>query len=878
MAWLKESARRVAMLLRRGKFDRELDEEMRAHREMKEQALVAAGANEQDARQRTAREFGNTTWLRQESLGRWGWNWAEEAWQDARFGLRMLRKNWGFSAVAILTLALGIGANTTIFSLVNGVLLRPLPYPDAKQVVLIHARTNQVAMTGISYPDLEDWRRQSASFEGIAAWTAKSVNLTGQERPERVRGAFVSANFFGVLGVVPEQGRSFLPGEDEPGAGRVVLVNHSLWVRRFAADPEFVGRKLVLNGAVFTVVGILPANFDFPLDTDRNEVWLPVGTFTGFSRERSNYNLIAIARMKKGVEVAAAQSEITTIGKRLAELYPDAEGQRRPVVRPLHEVATENLRPLLLVLFGAVGLVLLIACANVVNLLLARGAARSKEISLRTALGASRTRLLRQMLTETMVLWLGAGAAGLLVGAAGLRAAAAMTRTNLPPGISIGIDRWVLLFTFLVTGIAGIATGLLPALQFSRGDLEQALKEGGRSAGEKKASVRLRGGLLVAQVAMSMVLLAGSGLMLRTIAELAGVHPGFDAKNLLTLEYRLPQTEYPEGRKQWNFHQQVAERVSQLPGVRSVSIAIGIPFTGNFETEPVVLLDRQEPPPGQEPIAQTNIVDAHYFATLGIPLIEGRTFLPSDGDGTPSVVVINRTMAQKFWSNGSALGRQVELLDEKKPATIVGVVGDVKVERLDEKPEAQIYFAYAQHPDRFATLIVRTASDPMSFVGAVRDAVWSVDKNQPMWKVRSLEAVMVNSVGDRRYLAYLLSAYSMLATFLAAVGIYGVLSYSVHRRMREIGVRMALGAQSRETLGLVIQQGMKPVAVGLLVGLLGSIALTKTLAGFLYGVSANDPVTIAAVVLVLGAAGLLACWIPAQRATKMDPMIVLRHE
>jgi predicted permease len=384
--------------------------------------------------------------------------------------------------------------------------------------------------------------------------------------------------------------------------------------------------------------------------------------------------------------------------------------------------------------------------------------------------------------------------------------------------------------------------------------------------------------LLVAQVAMSMVLLAGSGLMIRTIAELAGVHPGFDPKNLLTLEYRLPKTEYAEVHKQWNFHQQVAERVEQLPGVRSVSIAIGIPFTGNFDLEPIVLLDRQVPPPGQEPIAQTNIVDTHYFATLGIPLIEGRTFLASDGDATPSVAVINRTMAEKFWSNGSALGRHVELLDEKKPATIVGVVGDIKVDRLDEKPEAQIYFAYAQHPDRFATLIVRTASEPMSFVGAVRDAVWSVDKNQPMWKVRSMEAVMKDSVGDRRYLAYLLTGYSILATFLAAVGIYGVLSYSVNRRMREIGVRIALGAQTRETLGLVIRQGMTNVGMGMLAGLAGSIALTRTLAGLLYGVNANDPATIAGAVFVLGMAGLLACWIPARRATKVDPMIVLRHE
>ena len=878
MSRMGEMWRRVRMLVRGEKFARELEEEMRAHREMKERELKAEGVSEEEARHGANRAFGNAMALRERSGDAWGWRWLTEGWQDARFGVRMLRKNAGFTTVAVLTLALGIGANTTIFSLVNAVLLRPLPYPDAKEVVLMYGRTNQVARTAISYADLEDWRRQSHSFEGIAAWLPQSVNLTGQEKPERVRGAFVSANFFDVLGVRPEQGRGFVAGEDETGAERVAVVNHSIWVRKFGSDPNFVGKKLTLNGEVFTVAGILPPSFDFPVDPDRNEVWLPANTFTGFSRERSNFSFFAVGRMKKGVDVAAAQSEMKTIAKRLAEQYPDAEGQRSAVVRPLREVVTENLRPVLLVLFGAVGLVLLIACANVVNLLLARGAARMKEISLRTALGAGRSRLLRQMLTETMVLWMGAGVVGLLLGAAGLKAALAAMRLETPPGIQVGIDGWVLLFTFVVTGVAGVATGLAPALQFSRGDLEQALKEGGRTAGEGKGATRLRGGLLVAQVAMSVVLLAGSALMVRTIAELTGVRPGFDAKNLLTLEYRLPPAEYPEGRQQWNFHEQVAERVRHLPGVREASIALGIPFTGNIGTDPVVLLDRAAPPAGQEPVAKTNLVDAHYFETLRIPLIEGRTFGESDGSDTPRVAVINRTMAERFWNRASALGRQIELLDEKKPATIVGVVGDVKEESLDEKAQPEIYFAYAQAPYRFATLIVRTEGDPMSFAGAVRDAVWSVDRNQPMWKVKSMEAVMKNSVGDRRALAYLLSIYAGLATFLAAVGIYGVLSYSVNRRMREIGVRMALGAQARATLGLIVGQGMKSVGLGLGVGLAATIALTRTLAGLLYGVGANDPATIGGAVLVLGLAGLLACWIPAQRAARVDPMIVLRHE
>lgn len=797
---------------------------------------------------------------------------------DVRYCLRILVKNPGFTAVAVLTLALGIGANTTIFSLVHAVLLRPLPFPNARQIVLMHGRTDQMARTPISFPDLEDWRRQSQSFDGISAFAPQSINLTGQERPERLRGTFVSANFFDLLGVRAARGRTFLPGEDEPGNGRLAVVNHSLWVRRFGSDPNFVGKRLILNGSVFTVAGILPEGFDFPLDPDRNEIWLPWGENPWFSRSRDHYNLWAVAKLKKGVSLNTAQAEMTTIAKRLAQQYPDEDGQRTAVIRPLREVATEDLRTLLLVLVGAVALVLLIACANVVNLLLARGAARRKEISLRAALGASRTRLALQMLIETLVLWMAAGAVGLAIGAGGLKLVLATSPVRLPPGSVAEVGAPVLLFTLLLTGVTALGAGLTPALRCSRSYVDQGLREGRPGAGESVEAGRLRSLLVVAQVGMSLVLLGGAALMMRTLSNLVAVRPGFQPKNLLTLEYRLPQTEYSRPAEQWNFHQRVTENLRRIPGVLSASVAVGIPFTGNVGVEPIVLLDRAAPVPGQEPLAQHNYVDAHYFETMGIPVLEGRGILESDGREAPRIVVINQTLAQQFWKKGDALGRQLELLDGKKAARIVGIVGDVAQERIEEKPQPQIYFAYKQEPIGFATLIVRTASDPMSFVGAVRNAVWSVDKNQPMWKVRSMEEVMRSEVGDRRYLARLLTLYAGLATILAAVGIYGVLSYTVNRRTKEIGVRMALGAQGKDTLGMVIGQGMKSVGLGIILGLAGEMLLTRTLAGLLYGVSARDPMTLAAGVVALGIAGLLACWIPARRATRVDPIVALRYE
>jgi putative ABC transport system permease protein len=798
--------------------------------------------------------------------------------QDVRFGLRMLAKNPGFTAVAVLTLALGIGANTAIFSLVNAVLLRPLPFPDSRQLVLGLGRTSQVSRTAISYPDFEDWRKQSRSFSALSLLIPQSVNLTGKERPDRVRGAFVSANFFSMLGVPPAMGRDFLPGEDQSGSDRVALANYSLWKNRFGGDPNFLGKQLTLNGAVFTVVGILPPDFEFPLDPDRIEIWLPVTAYPNFSRERKDTNLVAIGRMKPGVTLTQAQAEMSAIARNLAKEYPDADGQRDALVISLQDAMNENLRPVILVLFAAVGFVLLIACANVVNLLLARAAARGREIAVRATLGAGRLRLIRQMLTETLLLWVAGGAIGLIAAYWALPALLASAPVPLPPGIPIKVDGAVFAFTGLVALLAGLLSGLGPALQFSRPDLNHSLKEGGKISGESAGPARMRALLLVSQVAMSLILLAGAGLMIKTIARLSGVDPGYQAKNLLTLEYRLPQSRYKDGSSQWNFHQQVVERVSALPGVRSAALAQGIPFSGNIGREPLILLDRPLPPPGQEPVAEFNMVGSHYFETMSIPLIAGRFFSQTDQAGTPAVALINRTMAQKFWPGSDPIGKQIELLDDKKPATIVGIVGDIRQRNLSERAPAQLYFAYAQNVNTFATLVVRTEGDPMAMANAVRQAVWSVDSNQPMWKVRTLESLLARSVGDRRYLALLLSIYSGLALLLAAVGIYGVLSYSVNQRIQEIGVRMALGAQPADIVRHIISRGMAMVLTGVVLGWVGAFGVTRLMAKLLFGVTPSDPATFVIGASILTAVALLACYVPARRAMRVDPIVALRYE
>ncbi len=805
--------------------------------------------------------------------------------QDIRYGVRMLLKSPAVTAVAIFSLALGISANTVIFSVINTVLLKSLPYTDADGIVLAWGDipNEGTQRSQVSATDVDDWRNQNSVFEDLATYSSWRPILSGAGEPERVPAMQVGDGYFKIMKGEPVLGRTFLPEEQEDGKDFVVILGHGLWQRSFGGDPNVIGKTVLLNSRPYTVVGVMPESFrSLPtsLIDERAEFYRPVAEKHD-DEERSSRHLRAIARIKPGVPLAQAQAEMNVIAKRLEQEYPrDNTGYGVRLVS-LAEDTVGGLRPTLLTLFGAVAFVLLIACANVGNLLLARSAARQKEIAIRSALGAARRRLVRQLLTESVMLALAGGGLGLLFSLWGVGLVESLGSKVNPMLNSILVDLRVLGFTVAISVLTGMVFGLAPALHISKLDLNESLKEGGRSSGEGATRNRLRGALVVSEVAMALVLLISAGLLIKTVIRLRDVNTGFNPENLLTMTVALPNAKYPNAPAWIAFYNQIIERIESLPGVKAAGVTSVLPFSGNFDGRGLAVETRPKPR-GEEISVDLYIATPGYLRAMGIPLLEGRSLTEQDVEAAQLVALVNKTMAEELWPNDDAIGKRIKFPgSDKRPQpwrTVVGVVSDVAQYGLDRKPPMQLYLPESQFPTSFMTLVVRTGSDPAGMTAAIRNEILAVDKDQAVFKIASMEQLLGDSISLRRFSMLLLIIFAGIALTLAAVGIYGVISYSVSQRSHEIGIRIALGAGRKDILKLVVGQGMTLTLAGVAIGLAAAFGLTRVMAGLLFGVSATDPVTFVLISVVLAGVALGACFVPARRATKVDPMVALRYE
>jgi len=799
--------------------------------------------------------------------------------QDVLYALRRLIKAPAFSIVAIVTLALGIGANSAIFSVVNGVLLKPLPYPEPDRLVGVYHTTEgrRVVMSG---PNFIDVAKSATTFENAAAIATTRTILTGEGEPARLPVAEVSASLFNVLRVAPALGRTFAANENTPGNTNVVILSHALWQQRFGGDRGVIGKRIMLDGEPKEVVGVMPAGFAYP---SGRQAWLPIAYDENFvTRQRGAWMLDVVARLKPHVTPQQSAAEVETLGRHLAQQYPDANAEIGMTTYPLLESMVGDIRRAVLVLLGAVGFVLLIACTNVANLLLARAAARESEMAVRSALGANRQRLVRQLLTESVLLSLVGAGFGLLLAVWGVDLLTRLQPAGIPRLDNVRVDATVVLFTIATAIVTGVLFGLVPAFSATR--MSNVLKESGRGAVGARAGNRVRGVLVVAELALAVMLLAGAGLLLRSFMKLQAVDPGFKLEPALTFDLTLPDARYKEDGPRIAFFDQLLPRLRALPGVRAASSVMGLPLNGLDFVISFQVKGRPPVPPAQQPSMQVRVATPEYFDTIGIPLKRGRVFTDDDRPGTPRVVLITESAAHEFFPNEDPIGKTITLGWGRGPGTpraggeVVGIVGDVKDAGLNEPNPPQIYLPYRQWPVGSMTMILETAVPPPSLADAVRAEVYAIDANLPVSNVSTLDAIVAKSISQQRFYTLLLTIFAAVALVLAAIGIFGVLSYAVSQRTREIGIRMALGAEGRTVVGLIVRQAMVLVGCGVAAGLALGLVLSQTMTKMLFDVRPTDPATYAGVSVVLALVALLASYLPARRATRVDPIVALRAE